>query len=145
MEKKQHNKEIHTEGEGSWQKGRKEQPREDDREEQPHPNSRREEPRHERRRAVPSREEQNETSRLVDDSCGQFPFTDEILATKLPPNWNNPALDKYDDSTNLDKHIDAYVSQLTLFTTDDYIYCKVFPTSLKGAAFSWFTRLPPGR
>jgi len=53
-------------------------------------------------------------------------------------------LDKYDGSTDPNKHIDTYVSQLTLFPTDDYIYCKVFPTSLKGVALSSFTRLPPG-
>jgi len=73
----------------------------------------------------------------------QFPFTDDILATKLPPNWNNPTLDRYDGTTDPDEHIDSYVSQLTLFTTDGYIYCKVFPTSLRGAALNWFTRLPP--
>jgi len=27
---------------------------------------------------------------------------------------------------------------------DGYIYCKIFPTSLRGATLSWFTRLPPG-
>jgi len=53
-------------------------------------------------------------------------------------------LDKYDGTTDPDKHINSYVSQLTLFTTDRYIYCKVFPTSLRGAVLSWFTRLPPG-
>jgi len=41
-------------------------------------------------------------------------------------------------------NINAYVSQLTLFTTYGYIYCKVFLTSLREAALSWFTRLPPG-
>ena len=44
---------------------------------------------------------------------------------------------------DLDEHIDLYISQLTLFTTDEYMYYKVFPTSLRGAALSWFTRLPP--
>jgi len=72
------------------------------------------------------------------------PFTDKILATKLPSNRSNPVPDRYDDSTDLDEHIDGYVFQLTLFTTDGHIYYKVFPTSLKGAALSWFTRLPLG-
>jgi len=94
---------------------------------------------------VPRWEERDETSRLMKDPCGhQFPFTEEILATKLSSNWNNPMLDKYDGSTRQDEHIDAYISQLTLFTTDGYIYYKVFPTSLWGVILSWFTRLPPG-
>jgi len=45
------------------------------------------------------------------------------LTTELPPNWNNPILDRYDGSTMLDEHIDAYVSQLTLYSTDGHIYC----------------------
>jgi len=94
---------------------------------------------------VPRQEERDETSHLIEDPSGhQFSFTEEILATKLPSNWNNPTLDKHDGSTDPDEHIDAYISQLTLFTTDGYIYCKVFPTSLRGATFSWFTPLPPG-
>jgi len=53
-------------------------------------------------------------------------------------------LEKYDGSTDPDDHIDAYVSQLTLFKSDGCIYCKVFPTSLPGVTLSWFTHLPPG-
>jgi len=45
---------------------------------------------------------------LVDDSSKQFPFTTEILETKLLPNCKNPMLDRYDDSTDPDEHIDAY-------------------------------------
>jgi len=37
----------------------------------------------------------------------------------------------------------VYVSQLTLYITDDHLFCKVFPTSLKGTALSSFIRLPP--
>ncbi|XP_020239297.1 uncharacterized protein LOC109818267 [Cajanus cajan] len=32
---------------------------------------------------------------------------------------------------------------VTLSTTDDAALCQIFPTSLKGRALSWFTRLPP--
>ncbi|XP_020230316.1 uncharacterized protein LOC109811091 [Cajanus cajan] len=32
---------------------------------------------------------------------------------------------------------------VTLSTTDDAALCRIFPTSLKGRALSWFTRLPP--
>jgi len=36
----------------------------------------------------------------------------------------------------------VYVTQLSLYTTDNILY-KVFPTSLKGVTLNWFTRLPP--
>ena len=31
---------------------------------------------------------------------------------------------------------------MSLYTTDDTVLCRVFPTSLKGGALSWFTKLP---
>jgi len=132
MERGQHRKNFHAEGDNSQL------------EERPQPGHHRKEPRLERRMEVPRREERNEMSRLIEDPSGhQFPFTKEIMATKFPSNWNNPTLDKYDGSTDLDEHIDAYVSQLTLFTIDGYMYYKVFLTSLRGATLSWFTRIPP--
>ena len=32
---------------------------------------------------------------------------------------------------------------MSLYTTDDAVLCRVFPTTLKGGALSWFTKLPP--
>ncbi|XP_068504166.1 uncharacterized protein [Phaseolus vulgaris] len=32
---------------------------------------------------------------------------------------------------------------MSLYTSDDAVLCRVFPTSLKGAALSWFTKLSP--
>jgi len=65
------------------------------------------------------------------------------MTTRLPKGWKNPTLDRYDGSTDLDEHINAYVAQLSIYTTDTHVYCKVFPASLRGAAVSWFTQLPP--
>jgi len=133
IEKAQHSGNVHAEGDRSRPA------------EQPQPDRERNEPQRERQAEISRRDDQDATSRRLEDSADHhFPLTDDILATKFPPNWNNPTLDKYDGTTDPDEHIDSYVSQLTLFTTDGYIYCKVFPTSLRGAALSWFTHLPPG-
>jgi len=32
---------------------------------------------------------------------------------------------------------------MSLYTSNDAILCRVFPTSLKGATLSWFTKLSP--
>ena len=45
--------------------------------------------------------------------------------------------------TDPDKHMDAYTTHMSLYTTDDVVLCQIFPTSLKGGALSWFTKLPP--
>jgi len=39
--------------------------------------------------------------------------------------------------------MDAYTTHMSLYTSDDVVLCRVFPTSLKGATLSWFTKLPP--
>jgi len=66
----------------------------------------------------------------------------EIMTTRLPKGWKNPMLDIYDRSTDPDEHINAYVAQLSIYTTDTHVYCKVFLASLRGVALSWFTQLP---
>jgi len=47
----------------------------------------------------------------------------------------------YNETIDLDKHIDVYTTQVS-YTTKDVIPCSVFPTSLKGVALSWITCLP---
>ena len=71
-----------------------------------------------------------------------IPFVETILEVPLPRTWNNPTLDKYDGTTDPDEHVNAYLTQVGLHTTEDALWCQIFPTSLKGAALSWFTQLP---
>ncbi|XP_020234501.1 uncharacterized protein LOC109814477 [Cajanus cajan] len=75
---------------------------------------------------------------------GRTPFTPDIAGARLPDNWKNLALEKYGGTADPEEHLDAFVTQVSLYTDDDAIMCKVFPTSLKGSALNWFTRLPPG-
>nr|KYP33430.1 Retrovirus-related Pol polyprotein from transposon opus [Cajanus cajan] len=58
-------------------------------------------------------------------------------------NWKSLPIDKYDGTTDPDEHLDVFLTQVTLSTIDDAALCRIFPTSLKGRALSWFTRLPP--
>ena len=69
------------------------------------------------------------------------PFTETILEVPLPGTWNNPTLDKYDGTTDPNEHVNVYLTQVGLHTTEDALWCRIFPTSFKGEALSWFTRL----
>nr|KYP31228.1 hypothetical protein KK1_048645 [Cajanus cajan] len=51
-------------------------------------------------------------------------------------------IEKYDGSTDPKEHLNIFLTQATLSTQDDSTLCRIFPTSLKGRALSWFTRLP---
>ncbi|XP_020222112.1 uncharacterized protein LOC109804693 [Cajanus cajan] len=74
---------------------------------------------------------------------GRTPFTPDIVGARLPDNWKNLALEKYDGTTDPEEHLDAFVTQVGFYTDDEAIMCKGFPPSLKGSALNWFTRLPP--
>jgi len=65
------------------------------------------------------------------------------MESALPPNWNHPHFELYDGSTDPDEHLDMYVTQVGLYTSDDALFCRVFPSSLRGDALSWFIRLLP--
>ena len=64
------------------------------------------------------------------------------MEVPLSSTWLNPTLDKYDGFTDPDGHVDAYLTQINLYNAEDALLCRVFPTFLKGATLSWFTRLP---
>jgi len=57
--------------------------------------------------------------------------------------WKGLTMSQYDGTTDLEEHVDVFTTQTGLYTSDDAILCRVFPTSLKGLALNWFTRLPP--
>jgi len=80
---------------------------------------------------------------ITTDWARQHPFTNTIIEVPLPDKWKGFNRDRYDGSTNPDEHIDAYTTHMSLYTLDDAVLCRVFPTSLKGAALNWFTKLSP--
>ncbi|KAL5149977.1 hypothetical protein HKD37_13G036696 [Glycine soja] len=57
-----------------------------------------------------------------------------IMEATLPSNWKNLNIEKYDGTTDLDKHLDVYITQVNLYTTNDV-----------GQALQWFTHLPPNK
>lgn len=58
-----------------------------------------------------------------------------IIAKSLSLEW-------YDGTTDPNDHLDAFLTQINLYAIDDAVLCSVFPTTLKGAALSWFFGLP---
>ncbi|XP_020216869.1 uncharacterized protein LOC109800500 [Cajanus cajan] len=66
------------------------------------------------------------------------------MGTPLPLGWKSLNIDRYDGSSDPNEHIDAYVTQMNMYTNDDALMCQVFPTSLKGPTLTWYTQLPTG-
>ena len=80
---------------------------------------------------------------ITTDSACRHLFTNTIIEVPLPNKWKGFNRDRYDGSTDPDEHIDAYTTHMSLYTSDDAVLCRVFPTSLKGVALNWFIKLSP--
>jgi len=48
-------------------------------------------------------------------------------------------MSQYDDTTDPEEHVDVFTTQAGLYTSNDTILYRVFPTSLKGPALNWCT------
>lgn len=77
------------------------------------------------------------------DGTRRHPFVEGLMEVHLPLSWKGLTMDKYNGTMDLEKHLDVYVNQVSLYTSDDYVLCWIFPTLLKGPTLSWFTKLPP--
>lgn len=51
------------------------------------------------------------------------PFVLSIMEATLSSHWKNLTIKKYDDTTDPDEHLDVYITQVSLYTTNDAILC----------------------
>ena len=72
------------------------------------------------------------------------PFTTEVLNHPFTPKFRLPQLKSYDGSKDPLDHIKSFETLMLLQMTSDEVMCKAFPTTLKGAARVWFSKIPPG-
>jgi len=70
------------------------------------------------------------------------PFKNEIIVVPLPDKWRGLTIKLYDVSTDPDEHLNIFKTQMTLYTTNKAVWCKLFPTSLQEGPLGWFTGLP---
>ena len=68
-------------------------------------------------------------------------FTIEVLNRPLPPKFYLLQLESYDYSKDPLDHIESFKTLILLQMTPDEVMCKAFPTTLKGVARVWFSKI----
>ena len=71
------------------------------------------------------------------------PFIASITSHPLPSKFKMPTLDSYDRTYDPCDHISTFKTTMHLQGVPDEIMCRAFPTTLKGPARVWFSKLPP--
>ena len=71
------------------------------------------------------------------------PFTALINGYPLPSKFKMPSLDSYDGTRDPFDHIATFKTTMHLQGFPDEIMCRAFPTSFKGPAQVWFSKIPP--
>ncbi|XP_023871781.1 uncharacterized protein LOC111984379 [Quercus suber] len=70
------------------------------------------------------------------------PFTPAVLECPVSSKFCLPQLEPFDGLKDPQDHLNAFKMTLGLQQPPDEILCRSFPTTLKGAAREWFTKLP---
>ena len=84
------------------------------------------------------------TERTVDSlvRATDSPFTAVVLECLVPSKFRLPQLEPFDRLKDPQDHLNTFKTTLGLQQPPDEILCRSFPTTLKGAAKEWFTKLP---
>ena len=70
------------------------------------------------------------------------PFTASINGHPLPQKFKMPSLDSYDGTRDPFNHIATFKTTMHLQGVPDEIMCRAFPTTFKGPARVWFSKIP---
>ena len=74
---------------------------------------------------------------------GSSPFTQEINKAMPSEGFKLPTMNVCNESADPIDHLEMFRTSMSIQGAGDAILCKDFPTTLKKAARSWFSSLPP--
>ncbi|GKV49232.1 hypothetical protein SLEP1_g55995 [Rubroshorea leprosula] len=71
------------------------------------------------------------------------PLNTNIILEPYPAGFRIPQLETYDGTKDPDDHLHAFYSCMQAQNVSDALMCKIFPSTLRGNARTWYYSLPP--
>ena len=68
----------------------------------------------------------------------------QIELAQIPRYFNRPPFISYDGKADPVEHVSHYIHMMSLYSQNDALTCKVFPSSLGPTALRWFSGLRTG-
>ncbi|XP_065617970.1 uncharacterized protein LOC136062623 [Quercus suber] len=75
------------------------------------------------------------------NQISRSPFTHRIKGARLSRRFNQPTFTIYSGKTNLVEHVSYLNQRMAVYSRDETLMCKVFPSSLGPVAMRWFDSL----
>ena len=97
-----------------------------------------EEPHHQRRyKSLPRKGVGNNAMNKALSQVSKSPFTRHIEDANLPRRFHQPTFTLYNGRTDSVEHVSHFSQRMTLYSRDEALMCKVFPSSLGLVAMRW--------
>ncbi|XP_065618332.1 uncharacterized protein LOC136062759 [Quercus suber] len=75
------------------------------------------------------------------NQISRSPFTHRIERARFPRHFNQPTFTIYNGKTGLVEHVSHFNQRMAVYSRDETLMCKVFPSSLRPVAMRWFDSL----
>ncbi|XP_065624951.1 uncharacterized protein LOC112032985 [Quercus suber] len=75
------------------------------------------------------------------NQISRSPFTHRIEEARLPQRFNQPTFTIYNGKTDPVEHVSHFNQRMAVYSKDETLLCKVFPSSLGPVAMRWFDSL----
>ena len=75
------------------------------------------------------------------NQISRSPFTRKIEGAKLPRRFHQPTFTIYNGWTHLVEHVSHFNQRMAVYSKDETLMCKVFPSNLGPVAMRWFDGL----